>query len=91
MRSLRILISGMVQGVSYRYFAKEAADSLGVKGWVRNLPDGRVEALAQSVDEETEKRVIRALEQGPAYGNVTGIECTPVDDSMKYDSFEIIF
>lgn len=91
MRSLRILISGMVQGVNYRYFTKKAADSLGVKGWVRNLPDGRVEALAQAVDEETEKRFIRTLEQGPAYGRVTGIECTQVDDPMKYDSFEIIY
>ena len=91
MRSLRILISGMVQGVSYRYFAKQAADSLGVKGWVRNLPDGRVEALAQAPDEETEKRFIRTLEQGPAYGNVTGIEFIPIEEQRIYDSFEITF
>jgi acylphosphatase len=70
------LISGRVQGVGYRYFAKDAADREGVTGWVRNLPDGRVEALAEG-DEEAVARVERALRQGPGGARVTDVS---VDD-----------
>jgi acylphosphatase len=58
------LISGRVQGVGFRYFVKDAAIREGVTGWVRNLPDGRVEALVEG-DDEAVVRVERALRQGP--------------------------
>jgi acylphosphatase len=45
--SLRIFISGKVQGVYYRATAAKKAKSLGLKGWVKNIPDGRVELLAE--------------------------------------------
>jgi acylphosphatase len=70
------LISGHVQGVGYRYFAKAAADREGVSGWVRNLPDGRVEALVEG-DDESVTRVERALRQGPGGARVGDVA---VDD-----------
>jgi acylphosphatase len=66
------LISGRVQGVGYRYFAKDAADREGVTGWVRNLPDGRVEALVEG-DDEAVTRVERALRQGPGGARVSTV------------------
>jgi acylphosphatase len=66
------LISGRVQGVGYRYFAKDAADREGVTGWVRNLPDGRVEALVEGEDEAV-TRVERALRQGPGGARVSTV------------------
>ena len=51
-----ILYSGRVQGVGFRYTAKDFASDLGVSGWVKNLPDGRVEILA-----EGEKKLIEEL------------------------------
>ena len=63
------LISGRVQGVGFRAFAARFARELDLKGWVRNLNDGRVEAVAKGpaqVLEEFEKR----LRQGPAGGRV---------------------
>ena len=73
----RYLISGRVQGVGFRYFAKDAADREGVSGWVRNLPDGRVEALVEG-EEEAVTRVERALSQGPGGARVSAVA---VDDS----------
>ena len=91
MQSLRIKVSGMVQGVGYRYFAKRLADSLGVKGYVRNLRDGSVEVLAQCPDGATERRFLAGLEEGPAYGTVTDIDSTPEDNPRQFEGFEITF
>ena len=60
----QILVSGRVQGVWYRAFAQEAAAELGVSGWVRNLPDGRVEAFAEGPRARVEELVAR-LRAGP--------------------------
>ena len=73
----RYLISGRVQGVGFRYFAKDAADREGVTGWVRNLPDGRVEALVEG-EEGAVTRVERALWQGPGGARVSAVS---VDDA----------
>ena len=66
-------ISGRVQGVGYRYFTERAARQSGLAGWVRNLPDGRVEAEIQG---ENEKLVhfLSQLRRGPALGRVTDIQ-----------------
>jgi acylphosphatase len=72
----RYLISGRVQGVGFRYFTKDVADREGVTGWVRNLPDGRVEALVEG-EHEAVTRVERALWQGPGGARV---DTVAVDD-----------
>lgn len=52
MKTLKIYISGTVQGISFRQFIKESADKIGVRGYVRNLDDGRVEIIAEGIDEK---------------------------------------
>jgi len=91
MQSLRIKISGDVQGVGYRYFAKRLADRLGVKGYVRNLRDGSVEVLAQCPDEVTERQFLAGLHDGPPYCSVTGVEYTREDYPREFEGFEITF
>ena len=61
----RYVITGRVQGVGFRYFTQDAALREGVTGWVRNLPDGRVEALVEG-DAEAVTRVERAVRSGTA-------------------------
>jgi acylphosphatase len=83
----RALVSGRVQGVGFRFFAERAARAAGVKGWVRNLPDGRVETVAEG----EEKAVARYLEQigrGPFGGSVSGVD---VEDREPegFERFEI--
>ena len=91
MHSLRIKISGTVQGVGYRYFAKRLADRLGVRGYVRNLSDGTVEVVAQCPDEPTERQFLAGLQEGPGYGSVTSVDCTREDYLSEFEGFEITF
>ncbi len=74
------LISGMVQGVGYRYFAMREAEQLGISGYAKNLPDGRVEVYAIGKHEAVEA-LRAALARGPKFAEVSGVEAQnrPVD------------
>lgn len=73
MKRAHLFITGRVQGVFYRAFTKEVADSLGLKGWVRNLRDGRVEAVFEG-DEDRISIAIERCKEGPPYAKVDNIE-----------------
>jgi acylphosphatase len=64
MKTVRLIIKGKVQGVYYRASAKNVADLLGIKGWVKNLPDNNVEITATAADDVLQK-FIRWCKQGP--------------------------
>jgi len=82
------LISGRVQGVGFRYFAEAAAAREGLHGWVRNLPDGRVEAQAEGEAEAIE-RFERALRQGPPAARVERVEVYHVEPSGRDTGFAV--
>jgi acylphosphatase len=69
----KFTISGRVQGVGFRWFAVEAASREGIGGWVRNLPDGRVEVVAEG-DAEAVERFERLVRRGPASARVDDVE-----------------
>jgi|SRR5580658_3578516 acylphosphatase len=70
--SRRYLVSGIVQGVGYRYFAMRMAQRLGLSGYARNLPDGRVEVYA--VGSDSKLRELRSeLERGPLGASVASV------------------
>jgi acylphosphatase len=71
MNARRAVISGYVQGVGFRFFARRAALDEGVYGWVRNLPDGTVETVAEG-DPDAVERYIEKLRKGP--GRVTSVD-----------------
>lgn len=73
LRRVRVLISGGVQGVSYRASARREAQRLGVCGWVRNLADGRVEAVLEGRAEAVEQ-MLTWCHRGPEYARVDGVE-----------------
>ncbi len=68
-RRVHVWVSGRVQGVGYRDFAREAAQSLQIEGWVRNLSDGRVEAVGQGPADRLQWWVSQ-LRQGPMMAHV---------------------
>ncbi|MBO0770159.1 MAG: acylphosphatase [Actinobacteria bacterium] len=72
----RLLISGRVQGVSFRYACQQAALRSGVNGWVRNLPDGRVEAVVEGPPERA-GRLVEWAHHGPPGAVVTGVAVQP--------------
>lgn len=76
------LVSGRVQGVSFRATTREAAKSMGLVGWVRNLDDGRVEALATG-DTDGLKRFEEFLWQGAPMADVTEVQ---KDDTIADES-----
>lgn len=71
----RYVIGGRVQGVGFRYFTQRVAAREGVTGWIRNLPDGRVEALAEG-EEAALARLERALRTGPGGARVETFSVT---------------
>lgn len=68
-----VFITGSVQGVGYRYSTMDEAGRLGVKGWVRNVPDGRVEAVFEG-SRNTVETLIRWCHQGPTAARVKDVE-----------------
>jgi len=81
------VVSGRVQGVGFRQFTAEKAQRLNLSGWVRNLPDGNVEAEAQASAEALDA-FEKFLRQGPSYGRVDRLL---VDELPDLDSLPAIF
>ena len=84
----RFLISGRVQGVGFRYFAEAAAAREGLHGWVRNLPDGRVEASAEGEAEAVE-RFEQALRHGPPGAHVEQLEIEHLAPEGRNSGFAV--
>lgn len=85
---VRVLVGGRVQGVAYRYFAEKHAARLGVTGWVRNLPDGRVEVLAEGTEPPIATFLAR-LEAGPALARVDSFEVSREAATGEFSTFRI--
>ncbi|HEV8159046.1 MAG TPA: acylphosphatase [Pyrinomonadaceae bacterium] len=84
----KFIISGLVQGVGYRFFTQRAAARHQVRGYVKNLADGRVEALAQGSEKSVEN-FKHDLTAGPSFSNVEHIEEIVIEPSGWYSSFRI--
>jgi acylphosphatase len=84
----KFLISGEVQGVGYRFFAQRAAARHQVVGYVRNLRDGRVEALAEGAAEAVEG-FKHDLATGPSFSTVENVEEINVEPTGLYTLFRI--
>ncbi len=88
--AVHVIVHGVVQGVGFRYFARQQAQSLGLGGFVRNLPDGTVEALIEG-EESQVKIMLGHLRQGPFGGRVDRLEVEPVEYTGSYHGFNISF
>ncbi len=87
-KAILAIIRGRVQGVGFRYEARNFAKSLGLTGWISNLPDGGVETYAEGPVSAV-NRYIQWLHQGPPGAHVTSVDVTEKPFSGTYASFTI--
>ncbi|MDO8721126.1 MAG: acylphosphatase [Syntrophales bacterium] len=88
MKRTQVFISGSVQGVFYRATTQKTAISFNLTGWVRNLPDGRVEAVFEGNDGDVDA-MLEWCRKGPSSARVTDIEAIPEPVSGEFQQFSI--
>lgn len=86
--SMHLYIEGRVQGVFYRASARDEARRLGLSGWVKNLPDGRVELLAEGPRDKLE-RLLAWCRQGPPAARVDDVAVGWGEYSGSHDGFDV--
>ncbi len=89
-KQFQIIVKGRVQGVGYRWFARQAAQELGINGYVKNLPNGDVEVAAEG-DSASIDKFIEYLRKGPSFAHVVDIQVSEKDFRQRFRSFEVTF
>jgi acylphosphatase len=87
-KSVRIYIEGTVQGVFFRSFVKENAERLNLKGFVRNLEDGRVEIFVEGGVDEV-KKMVEICEKGPKHSIIRKVEVKD-EKFQDFKSFKVL-
>jgi len=90
MRRVHLFISGRVQGVGFRASTRYAALELKVTGWVKNLPDKRVEAVVEGPADKV-AALIEYVRKGPPRANVTDVQVAEEKHQGEFDTFEVRF
>lgn len=89
MKATRVLYEGYVQGVGFRWTTKHLAHGYEVSGWVRNLPDGRVEVQVSGDDTEV-SGFLRAIREGTLGGHITAEHRTEIEIPQPFKGFRIV-
>ena len=87
---VHLIIEGRVQGVWFRESTRREAVSLRLSGWVKNLPDGAVEALIEGPGDQV-KELVSWCHRGPASANVIKVHQNQEDWQGEFNSFDIVF
>ena len=87
---LHAIVHGRVQGVSFRYYTKQRADSLGITGWVRNRPNRTVEVVAEGSKADMAE-FVKFLKQGPPSARVDNVDLSEGEATGEFKTFEITY
>lgn len=82
-------VHGLVQGVGFRFFIREHAERLALRGWVRNAPDGRTVELVAEGEQSAVEELLRLAEDGPPGARIERIESEWVTPQSQSQTFEI--
>ena len=88
MKRLKLIISGQVQAVGFRYFVERMAQKLGLVGYVKNRDDNKVEVLVEG-EEEKLKRLLGLCQKGPVLAKVEEVKKRWMNFKGEFDEFEI--
>lgn len=88
MKRIRLIISGRVQGVLFRYNTKKIAKNLDLRGFVKNLQDGTVEVIAEGSEEKLNK-FIEFCKKGPMLAHVTDVRISYENYKGEFKEFEV--
>ncbi|WP_136799194.1 MULTISPECIES: acylphosphatase [Desulfosediminicola] len=88
MKTLHVNVRGRVQGVFYRDYSKRQADLLNIRGWIRNMPDGSVEAVISGNDSDVDQ-MIEWFQMGSPLSHVTSVHAEEVFYTEDLNNFEI--
>jgi len=88
MKRFHIIVHGKVQGVFFRDNIQKKASESNLKGYVKNLPDGTVEIIAEG-NEDIIKQLITFCNKNPGYSNVTDIEIKESKPTNEFNKFEV--
>lgn len=88
MKTVKIFITGTVQGVFFRNFIKEQAEKLELKGFARNLDDGRVEVVVEGKDEDVNE-MVKKVKQGPSQSDIKNVETEEIRH-QGFNGFKIL-
>jgi len=88
MARVNLLISGRVQGVTFRASTKRKANQLGINGWVRNTEDGKVEIIAEA-EKNKLKKLIDWTHKGPSLAKVKNIKVKWEEEQNEFNNFKI--
>ena len=86
--TLRVVVSGQVQGVGFRAATIREAHALGITGWVRNLDDGTVEALLQGSSDQVD-RMLEWMRHGPPAAQVRDVQTEDFHGERRFERFEL--
>jgi acylphosphatase len=89
MKVAHVFISGFVQGIGFRQFILRQAQDLRLTGWVRNIPDGRVEAIFQGQKEKIEE-MIKLCRKGPFLADIKRVDVEWEENQTEFEGFEIV-
>ena len=90
MTAKSVLYSGRVQGVGFRYSTKRIASGFDVTGWVKNLPDGRVELMAQALEADELEAFLEDIQQSSLGSHIKGCEVKAVAAEPNLRGFSIL-
>lgn len=88
MKTLKITVKGLVQGVGFRYFCSREADLRGIKGYAKNLINGDVEIVAEG-EEGMINEFINEVKIGPRYSRVNSLNIVEIKYDNKYNTFSV--
>jgi acylphosphatase len=87
-KRIKVKVEGRVQGVGFRYFAQRKAELLHLQGFIRNLPDGGVETIAEG-EEAALKEYLERLRSGPQLAQVAQIEVEWLEADASFRGFQV--